>query len=441
MRQILVLGVGRSSVYLLEYLNAKAASSQWTIVACDRDPALLEEKLSGLENVHGKCLDIGDVGALTLEISAADIVVSMLPPSMHLQIAGICLELNKHLATASYVSAELEALNHSVKEKGLVFLNEMGLDPGIDHMSAMKLIHHINAQGGQIVSFESYCGGLIHEDDCNNNPWKYKFSWNPSNVVLAAQGGMTSFREKSALRYIPSHRVFSEAREVKTKDFGDFDGYANRDSLKYISTYGLDHVETFLRGTLRRKGYCSAWSVLVGLGFTDNTTPIKASVNTPSKLIDCLTGRIANVSFSSWLFDNGWIDAEQRGYFDFLESDLTHLPPCNGTAANMLQNWLQHKWQLNSNDRDQVYLTHKLGFVMNGTLKTMHSEMMLTGHDQSHTAMAKTVGLPLAMGVELILNNPGIPRGIQIPVTEDWYVPILPQLEKQGVVFKEFTES
>lgn len=440
MKKILVLGIGRSSLSLLEYLNSRAAENNWTITACDQNASVFAEKLSGLSHTVGSILDIMDTESLVTQIENSDIVVSLLPPSMHVVVARICLEHKKHLATASYVSEEMKSLDRQAQSHGIIFINEMGLDPGIDHMSAMKIISELKSNGAEISSFESYCGGLIHEGDCKNNPWKYKFSWNPMNVVLAGQGGMSSFKNDGRIRNIPPHRVFQEIKEL-TSEFGAFDAYANRDSLPYISMYGLESAHTFIRGTLRRKGYCSAWNALVQLGFTENATRLSPAIKTPTALIDSLTGRRRGESFSSWLLANHYIQANQTGYFDFLEENIGDVAESNGTAAEILLHWLSSKWKLESNDRDQVIMIHRIKYTNQNKAQTITSSLQVTGMNSTHTAMARTVGLPLAMAVELILKGKINNYGVQVPVAPIWYLPILQELEEQGIVFKEFTEG
>lgn len=440
MKKILVLGIGRSSLSLLEYLNSHAAENNWAITACDQNAEVFADKLSGLSHTVGAVLDITDTDALVTQIEQADIVVSLLPPTMHIVIAKLCLAYKKHLATASYASEEMKSLHSQVQSNGLIFINEMGLDPGIDHMSAMKIIDNLKANGAEISSFESYCGGLIHEEDCKNNPWKYKFSWNPMNVVVAGQGGMSSYKEDGSIRNIPPHRVFQEIKEISS-EYGEFDAYANRDSLPYISLYGLESANTFIRGTLRRNGFCSAWNVLVQLGFTENATRLSSAINNPSALIDSLTGRRTGESFSNWLLNNHYIQANQTNYFDFLEENVSEIVGSNGTAAEILLHWLSSKWKLEPNDRDQVVMIHRVKYMDQNKVQTVTSSLQATGLNGAHTAMARTVGLPLAIAVELILKGKINSSGVQIPITPNWYLPILQELEAHGIVFKEYTEG
>jgi saccharopine dehydrogenase-like NADP-dependent oxidoreductase len=440
MKQILVLGAGRSSWYLLDYLSAKSAEKKWRVTVCDRDASSLSTHCAGFD-VDARQLDVNDESALGHAMASADLVVSLLPPAMHISVAALCLKHRKHLATASYVSPEMRAMHNEAKENGLVFLNEMGLDPGIDHLSAMQAMDKLRTEGATISSFESYCGGLVHKEDCGDNPWKYKFSWNPRNVVLAGQGGHSIYRENANLRCIPWHQLFAKSQPLNIPGMGVFDSYANRDSLTYEKIYGLEAALTIKRGTLRRENFCKHWHVFVALGFTDAQTVLPPAINNFSKLADVLTGK-QNISLGAWLVQNGMIDAAHKSWFDFFE-DMSEvkLPEGAYTAADILQFMLMEKWKLASHDRDEVVMYHRIGYTLNQEQSILHSTMKLAGKDPVRTAMSATVGLPLAMGVELILTGAVSETGVVIPVTKEWYEPVLEKLVGQRIVFSETTET
>ena len=212
-----------------------------------------------------------DAIALANALSGAHLVISMVPAHMHLSIAKACIAHKAHLVTASYLTPEMRALDLEAKENGLVFLNECGLDPGIDHMSAARLLDGIRADGGEIVLFESFTGGLLSPASEGDNPWRYKFTWNPRNVVLAGQGGAVKFIQEGKYKYIPPHMVFRRTEFMNVEGYGRFEGLANRDSLKYREAYGLENVPTLYRGTLRRPGFARAWDSFVKLGMTDDS--------------------------------------------------------------------------------------------------------------------------------------------------------------------------
>lgn len=408
-------------------------------MACDRDVQLLSAHVSELKNIRTIPLDIADENALNSLIQNATLVVSLLPPAMHPAIAQKCLDYNCHLATASYVSPQMESMDAEAKKKDLVFLNELGLDPGIDHLSAIKMLDEVRALGGVVTSFESYCGGLVVAEDCGNNPWKYKFSWNPMNVITAGQGGMSVYRMQGTERYIPWYKLFAHSSTLQVPDYGMLDAYPNRDSLGYEKVYGLEKAETVLRGTLRRPGYCSAWQVLVDLGYTDNTTLLHKNIQSVGALTRALTGKPDDLPLADWLLEKGLISPEQKVWFAFLKlDDNTNLALEPVTSAVLLRLHLEDRWKLEKTDRDEVIMYHRIQYRLQGQLHTRESVLGIVGTDSRHTAMAKTVGLPLAMGVELILTGQVRDRGVVMPLGPQWYGPILPALEKFGINFKEY---
>ncbi|MEX0290353.1 MAG: saccharopine dehydrogenase family protein, partial [Flavobacteriaceae bacterium] len=269
-RKILVVGAGKSTSYLLDYFLEKAEGEDLQLTIGDLKPETIAEDVSK----HPACtvlkLDIFDEKSRKNAIQDADIVVSMLPPRFHIKVAEDCIHYKKHLVTASYVSKEIQALDKQAKGNGLVFMNEIGLDPGIDHMSAMQVIDGIRAKGGKMLLFESFTGGLVAPES-DTNLWNYKFTWNPRNVVVAGQGGAAQFIQEGAYKYIPYHKLFRRTEFMEIEGYGTFEAYANRDSLKYREAYGLNDALTLYRGTMRRIGFSKAWNMFVQLGMTDDS--------------------------------------------------------------------------------------------------------------------------------------------------------------------------
>jgi saccharopine dehydrogenase-like NADP-dependent oxidoreductase len=437
---VLVLGAGRSSRFLLKQLAEFCKKTGRKLTVCDASQQELDKHTFGL-SVDRNILNASDSAALEQQIADKEMVVSLLPPTMHPVVAAFCLKYKAHFASASYVGDAMRSLDADARANGLVFLNELGLDPGIDHLSAMKAMDEIRDNGGEITSFESYCGGLVSEAHCKGNPWKYKFSWNPRNVVLAGQGGNSVFRQHNQLRSIPWHRLFAEAKTLSIPGLGEFDAYANRDSLSYTSLYRLANVPTLLRGTLRRAHYCKNWQVLVSLGFTDANAPLPEAMQSVNDLCCALTGKRTDQLLSSWLLENSWISPEQTAWFDYLNMESTQpLGFMAKNAAEVLEAVLLEKWKLMPGDCDEVVMYHRIGFVKDGQTQQLHSVLSVIGEDEIHTAMAKTVGLPLALGVELILEGNCPEKGVVIPVSEYWYNGILPKLEQMGICFSEHTE-
>ncbi|MDX5478062.1 MAG: saccharopine dehydrogenase NADP-binding domain-containing protein, partial [Cyclobacteriaceae bacterium] len=257
MQTILIIGAGKSSTFLIEYLLKTATVKSRTIIVADISKEVADKKIKNHHHAIAAKINLDDAESRKTLVQKSDVVISMLPAFLHPIIAKDCLELGKHFFTASYESEDLRKLQDEINAKGLLFLNECGLDPGIDHMSAMKIIDHEKAMGNEITSFKSYTGGVLAPES-EDNPWKYKFTWNPRNVVLAGQG-VSRFIRNGKYKYIPYHMLFKRLEKISFEEVGDFDGYANRDSLSYRKIYGLDQIPTLLRGTLRRSGFCQSW--------------------------------------------------------------------------------------------------------------------------------------------------------------------------------------
>jgi len=363
----------------------------------------------------------------------------MLPASLHITVAKDCVRLAKNLVTASYVSPEIAELDEAAKQAGILLLNEIGLDPGIDHMSAMQVIDEIKENGGELTSFKSFCGGLVHPD-YDNNPWNYKFTWNPRNVVLAGQG-TAQYIENGDYKYIPYTSLFERTEYMEVLDAGEFEGYANRDSLSYRKSYGLDDIPTLFRGTLRRKGYSEAWNVFVRLGMTDDTYKIENSASITNREFinmflpfnDALTVeeklcKQFSLTTDSVIFQKiVWLSA-------FSENKVGME---NASPAQILQAICEKKWTLGSEDKDMIVMQHQFEYVQNGEQKKLNSSLLVFGDDPRYTSMAKTVGLPVAIATKLILSGAIKSTGVKIPTTKDIYVPVLKELEENGINFVE----
>jgi saccharopine dehydrogenase-like NADP-dependent oxidoreductase len=402
---------------------------------------LAQRKTNNHPNATAIALDITNETQRQSEIQKADIVISMLPAHMHIDVAKDCVTFKKNMVTASYVSEAMQSLDAEVKANGLVFMNEIGLDPGIDHMSAMKVIDEIKAKGGKMILFESFCGGLVAPES-DNNLWNYKFTWAPRNVVLAGQGGAAKFIQEGKYKYIPYHKLFRRTEFLEVEGFGKFEGYANRDSLKYRSVYGLDDILTLYRGTIRRVGYSKAWNMFVQLGMTDDSYPMENSetmsyrdyINSflpysPTDSVEIKTRIQLGIEQDDIMWDK------------LLELDLFNPNKIVGlttaTPAQILEHILNDCWKLQPDDKDMIVMYHKFGYEINGKRKQIDSKMVCLGDDQTYTAMAKTVGLPVAMATLQILNGNIKTPGVQLPIRKEVYEPILKELEEFGVVFKE----
>lgn len=437
MKHILVIGAGRSSLYLIEYLQQYCIETSGRLLICDQSTQGIESLLKSKAAIEFHQLSIEELVSLEPLIQKADVVVSLLPAFLHVQVAESCLKFNKHLATASYISPQMLDLHEAAKNKALVFLNEMGLDPGIDHMSAMCLFDQIHAIGGKITGFKSYCGGLVADEDDGNNPWKYKFSWNPRNVVLAAQGGAAHFLKHGQETVLSYHEVFDQIELINVPGYGLLEAYANRDSLSYLHLYGLEGVSDLLRGTFRKPGYCSAWQTLIQFGLTDDHTILSFSPTTTLKSFyqSVSACPYQNVSELLSLLNADEALLEKLLYIGFMSEEI--LPKTSGTAASILESILVNKWVLKPHDKDLVVMLHDVAYTLNGQSHRQYSSLVLKGEDAHRTAMAKTVGLPLAIGVKMILEGRIKETGVLAPMHKSIYEPVMSELSHLGIVFRE----
>lgn len=441
MRKILILGAGRSATSLIHYLIAHADQQEWRVTVADQDPVHAARLVNeGPAVANGIGLDATDGEARSALIAGHDLIVSMLPAFMHMDVVKDCLRLKKHVITPSYVPDALWPMDADLKEAGLIVLNEMGLDPGIDHMSAMRILDRIERNGGRMEAFESYCGGLVAPES-DDNPWGYKFSWNPRNVVLAGQGGAAKYIRDGVVKYIPYHRLFKDTVRIEVPGLGSFDGYANRDSLKYRKAYRLDRIPTLLRGTLRKRGYCAAWDAFVQLGCTDDGYAMELGRDaTWADYLNAFVPGPVGHDLRTRTAGALGIDTDGEvmekltwlGLFNDAPIGATGLSP-----AATLQRLLEAKWRLGTEDKDLVVMWHRFRYALEGRHQELHASLAVIGHDQQHTAMARTVGLPIAMACKLVLNGKLDDRGVLLPLKPAIYEPILDELDRHGVSFRE----
>lgn len=441
MRNVLIIGAGRSASSLIKYLLEKSETENLHLTIGDLSQELALRKTNGHKNSTAIALDINNETQRKAEIQKADIVISMLPAHMHVEVAKDCITFKKHMVTASYISDAMQSLDAAAKENGLVFMNEVGLDPGIDHMSAMKVLDEIREQGGKVILFESFCGGLVAPES-DNNLWNYKFTWAPRNVVLAGQGGAAKFIQEGTYKYIPYNKLFRRTEFLEVEGYGRFEGYANRDSLKYRSVYGLDDALTVYRGTIRRVGYSKAWDMFVQLGMTDDTYVIDDSEHMSYReFINLFLPYHTTDSVEIKLRHQLKIDQDDVMWDKLVELDIFNpnkiIGLKNATPAQALEKILTDSWTLQTNDKDMIVMYHKFGYEINGQRKQIDATMVCIGDDQTYTAMAKTVGLPVAMATLQILNGNIKTPGVQLPVKKEVYGPILKELEEYGVIFHE----
>jgi len=443
MQRILILGAGRSAVSLLDYLIDKSKEYGWEITIADANPEAAKS-LVGDAEVEITHLDATDDTRRLELISDANLIISMLPAFLHILVAKDCLKAKKNLITPSYVSKEMRELEGEVTEKGLIFLNELGVDPGIDHMSAMKLIDEIRAEGNEITCFESFTGGLVAPES-DNNPWNYKFTWNPRNVVLAGQGGAVKFKHNGQFKYIPYQKLFRRTEIIEIPEYGRFEGYANRDSLNYRKTYGLEGIPTIYRGTLRRVGFSRTWDIFVQMGMTDDSYIMEGSEHmTHREFTNSFLTFNQHDSVELKLMHYMKLDQDsdimdKLEWLGIFEDEPVGLNKPS-TPAQLLQRILEKKWSLDQGDKDMIVMWHKLCYKKEGTSsesKEINSSLVVIGDESPRTAMAKTVGLPVAMAARLVLSGEFEKPGVYIPTIPELYTPILAELKDHGIEFNE----
>jgi saccharopine dehydrogenase-like NADP-dependent oxidoreductase len=441
MRNILIIGAGKSASYLIKYFLDKSHTENLRITVGDINLENAQKLVGTHENATAIFLDVFNDENRKAAIQKASIVISMLPARFHIEVAKDCVHFGKSMVTASYISKEMSALDEAVKAKGLVFMNEIGLDPGIDHMSAMEVIDRIRDNGGKMILFESFAGGLLAPES-DTNLWNYKFTWNPRNVVLAGQGGAAKFIQEGTYKYIPYNRLFRRTEFLNVEGYGKFEAYANRDSLKYRSAYGLDDVLTLYRGTIRRIGFSRAWQMFVMLGMTDDSYVMEDSASMSYRdFVNSFLPYSPTDSVELKMRHNLKIDQDDTLWEKLLELDLFNphkkVGLENATPAQMLQKILMDSWTLAPDDKDMIVMYHKFGYEKDGEKHQIDSKMVIQGEDQTFTAMARTVGLPVAIAALKILNGEITTPGVQLPITKETYKPILKELEEYGIIFKE----
>jgi saccharopine dehydrogenase (NADP+, L-glutamate forming) len=435
--KIVLLGAGKSAGFLIEYTAKWTSQADVQFIIADQQVMHLESLKSEYHSIHSVSADLSKPDKREELIRDAFLVISMLPAFMHPEIAEQCLQSGAHLVTASYESEQIKSMSDAVKKNGLIFINECGLDPGLDHMSAMRIIHQAHEQGKEIEAFYSYCGGLVSPDCVGDNPWAYKFSWNPRNVILAGQS-TARYLEDGKLRFLPYHRLFGNSRTVDI-DGKLYDGYPNRDSLSYREVYGLQHINTMLRGTLRNSNFCKAWDVFVQLGLTDDSYnfPLQDAISyrdfigaflpagqetLENSLLACCKNDEQTLEMIQW---TGITSNKSIGIKE-------------GSPAKILQTLLEEKWRLNPEDRDLVVMQHIFKLKFLGQTQTIKSSLYLEGEPNGKTAMAKTVGIPLAIAARLIAEKKFQSSGIHIPVRPELYNPILNEMESDyKICFRE----
>ncbi|HEY4291167.1 MAG TPA: saccharopine dehydrogenase C-terminal domain-containing protein [Puia sp.] len=436
MQQLLLFGAGKSATSLIRYLIDVAARRDWRLVVAESNLALAESKIGDSSYARAVQVDVANEDERNALVFQAQIVISLLPPALHFLVARSCIAAKKNLLTASYVDEKIRALEPEIRDNGLLFLCEMGLDPGIDHMSALQLISAIKQDGGHIHSFLSHTGGLVAPES-DDNPWHYKISWNPRNVVLAGSTG-ARYKEKGRTVSVDYGDIFRSTGSIQLPQTGPLAWYPNRDSLSYIPIYGLQEAETFIRTTLRYPVFCEAWNCFVQAGLTDDSQPLNRQPLATGSPGDMDRQPPGGLSFADWSAPLlPYVTAGNRPLFEYLGVfDPAPIPSAATTSADVLQHLLETKLAMAPQDKDMIIMQHEIGFLKAGKQYVEKSTLVVKGEDSLHTAMARTVGLPLGIAAKLVLEGKVSLTGLHIPILPEIYDPVLAELDELGIRFE-----
>jgi saccharopine dehydrogenase-like NADP-dependent oxidoreductase len=438
MQTILVAGAGKSSIYLIHYLLSHAPRHKWKVIVADGSAEAIAEKINGHSSAEMAVIDITNEAQRAPLVQQADIVISLMPPHLHIHLAKDCLQYKKNLITSSYISPEMKEMDKAVKEAGLMFMCEMGLDPGIDHMTANQIIHSIQRVAASITSFKSYCGGLVAPES-DNNPWNYKFSWNPKNIITAGFGG-AKYLQNGKHVDVPYEKIFDNNKKIKVDGLGSLAYYPNRDSLRYLDLYDVPEIKTFIRATLRYPNFCKGWQAIINMGLTNDQDTFNTDGYTYAKWMENKSAYHNGVTLAEHVAKQYNIgDPKVMAMLEWLGLfDNEHLAAGNLSSADLLLQLLLKKWEMAPTEKDMVVMQHEVEYMHRGRKIQLTSSMVITGENREYSAMAKTVGLPMGVLARMVLNKKvSIPTGVLIPNMPSIYRPVLTELSHHGINFKE----
>jgi len=440
MKKVLVLGAGLVAGAHTRYLLEQP---DFHVTVASRTVRKAKDIIKDYPNGEARQLNVADAAALEGLISQADLAVSLLPYAYHPTVARLCVKHRKHMVTTSYVKEPMVQLDGAAQEAGVILLNEIGVDPGIDHMAAMKIIHQVQRDGGEITSFTSWCGGLP-APEANSNPYGYKFSWSPKGVLLASRNSARYLKDGMEVM-IPGEELFDHRWTVPVEVEGemiDFEGYPNRDSLPYMETYGITTTRGMFRGTLRNVGWCETMKKIVDLGLVDT-----------DKLDD-----IAGLTFAQFtarlIGSSGDLKQDLAAYLSIAEDSQVMsrlewlgllsddpLPVTKGAPIDILTARMLEKMQFEEGERDLLILQHEFMAEYPDQRQKITATMVDFGIPHGDTSMSRTVGLPAAIGVRMILQGKINLTGVHTPVVPEIYEPVLEELERLGIGFTETWET
>lgn len=442
MKTVLIAGAGKSSTFVIDYM-LQNAKNHWRVIVMDSNPEAVAEKIAGHPKGEAAIININDDEKRRELVRKSDIVISLMPPHLHIKLAKDCLEFNKNLITSSYMSDEMKELHEQAKAKNLMFMCEIGVDPGIDHMSACKLIHSIRKISGDIISFKSYCGGLVAPES-DDNPWKYKISWNPRNIINAAKSGAVWLEHGKVIK-ADYNQIYENFKKVKIdNEFNNLAYYPNRDSLKYIDLYDLSGIKTFMRATLRYPQFMKGWNYIVKANLTDESDEFVVNGTFYNDWLSWKTGLPNDENLKANFAKKYDVDEKSLKQFEWL--GLFERKPIyenrTYTSAEVLQMLLEEKWQMRPMDKDMIIMSHQIEYERKGVITKLNSTLIVKGDNRNYSAMAKTVGLPMGILAKRILNGENFRglSGVLIPTHPEVYVPILKELKKYDIEFVETIE-
>ena len=436
----MVIGAGRSATALIRYLCTAAQEHNWFITVADADFSKATRQVQNLPNARAIWLDVSKSNDRKDHLARTDAVVTLLPAHLHLEVAHDCIKFQKPLFTSSYVSREMYRLGDEARDRELVFTGERSYDPGLEHIVAKKRIDDIRAKGGKLVGFRSYGGGLVMPEFLKDNPWNFKFTWNPRNLVLMGQG-TAQYLERGKRKYIAYQNLFQSYQTVHVEGVGEFEAYANRDSLLYKSIYGLNDVPNVLRATLRYPGFCDGWNALVRIGLTDGSYPILDSekmsfhewmeaylTDEPGGSVkERMANKLGVSTYGKVMKQLEWLGLFSKRRIKFSRA----------TPALLLETLLMDKWEMKAKDRDMVLMQHEYDYILDGERKSLISTLKLTGKNGRQTALAQVVGLPMAILLKMVLTGQITDTGMDVPMRPEVYQPLLAEMADLGIAFQD----
>lgn len=434
MKKVLILGAGLVSKPIVDYLLEK---EDYHVTVASRTVSKAEKLVNQHPRGTALPLNVENDAELDRLVSDHDLTISLVPPAYHVKVARLCLKHKKNMITTSYISPEMRALDAEAKNAGILILNELGLDPGIDHMSAMKIIHDVEAGGGKIESFRSYCGALP-APEANDNPWGYKFTWAPRGVLLASRNS-GKYLWDGEIREVPSERLFADVHNVTVEGVGELEAYPNRDSTQYIELYGLQESKTMYRGTFRNPGWCSLMLKVRTLGLLE-LDEIDVTGKTYRQFMAGLAGCDPTDDVRARVAEKVGVAADDQDIEKIAWVGLFEDNPINlekTTNLDVFFSLLGKALEPSPKERDMIVLFHNFLADYGDRKEKITSTMVDYGIPDGDSAIARTVSLPAAVGTHLVLEGEIRVTGVHMPNLPEFYNPILKGLEELNITCEE----